>query len=134
MSEDTMTPLRDAVRSFNRYALNPVMMCLAGRKHWYASVIRHTGRTSGKHYAKPVVAEQVSGGILIPLPYGTHVDWLRNVRAAGHATVTTAGETLEVTKPEVIDLSQARSELPPGRHWALQRIGVRKAVKLTLVQ
>jgi hypothetical protein len=28
-----MTPLRDAVRTFNKYLLNPAMLNLAGRKH-----------------------------------------------------------------------------------------------------
>jgi hypothetical protein len=30
--------LRDAVRVSNRYVLNPVMLRLAGRKHWYGPV------------------------------------------------------------------------------------------------
>ena len=88
MSSNTMTPLRDAVRVFNKHVLNPVMMNLAGRKHWYAAVIRHTGRRSGKTYATPVVADRVANGFILPLPYGTGVDWLRNVLAAGRATVT----------------------------------------------
>ena len=88
MSNDTMTPLKNAVRVFNKHVLNPVMMNLAGRKHWYAAVIRHTGRRSGKSYATPVVADRVADGFILPLPYGTGVDWLRNVLAAGRATVT----------------------------------------------
>lgn len=44
MSTDMQAPLRDAVRSFNKHVLNPAMLHLAGRKHSYASVIRHRGR------------------------------------------------------------------------------------------
>jgi hypothetical protein len=51
-----MISVRDAVRVFNKYALNPVMMHLAGRKYWYAAVIRHVGRRSRQAYATPVVA------------------------------------------------------------------------------
>lgn len=103
MSNDTLTPLREVVRKFNKHVLNPAMMHLAGRRYWYASVIRHTGRASGKQYATPVVAEQVAGGFLVPLPYGTRVDWLRNVLASGQATIVTKGQTHQVAVPKIID-------------------------------
>ena len=45
----------DVVRQFNKYVLNPVMLLLAGRPHFYAGVIRHVGRRSGKKYATPIV-------------------------------------------------------------------------------
>ena len=65
----------DNVRAFNKLALNPLMLRLAGRKYWYASVIEHTGRHSGKNYATPVATERVPDGFVIPLPYGVGVDW-----------------------------------------------------------
>ncbi|MBX8691215.1 nitroreductase [Mycobacterium sp. 20091114027_K0903767] len=134
MSKDTMTPFRNAVRTFNKHVLNPVMLHFAGRKHWYASVVRHTGRTSGKPYATPVVAEKVDGGFLVPLPYGTGVDWLRNVLAAGRATVVSGGETHEVDDPEIIDLSEASLQLPANQRHVFERFGVEKFVKLRLAQ
>jgi deazaflavin-dependent oxidoreductase (nitroreductase family) len=85
------------------HLLNPAMMHLAGRKHWYAGVIRHTGRRCGKCYATPVIADRVADGFVVPLPYGTGVDWLRNVLAAGEATVTVGGRTYDVIDPEIIN-------------------------------
>ena len=134
MSNDTVTPIRNAVRTFNKHALNPAMLQLAGRKHWYASVIRHTGRRSGRRYATPVVAEKIDGGFLIPLPYGQRVDWLRNVIAAGQATITNGGETHEVTRPEIIDLPEPSLHLPARRRRAFELFGVNKFVKVTLAQ
>ena len=134
MSSNTMTPLTDAVRVFNKHVLNPVMMNLAGRKHWYAAVIRHTGRRSGKTYATPVVADRVANGFILPLPYGTGVDWLRNVLAAGRATVTVGGETFDVTEPEIIDATTAIPQLSPRRRHAFQRFGIDNFVKLKLVK
>jgi deazaflavin-dependent oxidoreductase (nitroreductase family) len=96
-------PLLNAVRASNRYLLNPVMLRLAGRKYWYASAVRHTGRRSGKQYVTPVVADRVADGFAIPLPYGARVDWLQNVRAAGRATIASQGESYDVVQPEVID-------------------------------
>jgi deazaflavin-dependent oxidoreductase (nitroreductase family) len=82
-----MTSIRNAVRVFNKYA----------------AVIRHIGRRSGKTYATPVVADRVTDGFILPLPYGTRVDWLRNVLAAGRATIQVSGHAYDVVEPEIID-------------------------------
>ena len=124
MSRDTMSPVRDAVRTFNKHVLNPMMVRAAGRKHWYASVIAHEGRCSGQRYATPVVAEKVPGGFLVPLPYGTDVDWLRNTQVAGSATITSKGETYDVAGPTVVDASAVAGLLPSGRRRAFQRFGI----------
>lgn len=134
MTNDTTTPLRDAVRTFNKYVFNPVMRQFAGRKHWYAAAIRHTGRRSGKRYATPVVAERVVDGFIVPLPYGTGVDWLRNVVAAGRATVTVGGETFDVIQPEIIDAAAAAPQLSPRRRQVFHRFGIKSFVKLTLAK
>jgi deazaflavin-dependent oxidoreductase (nitroreductase family) len=134
MSNDTTTPFKNAVRVFNKHVLNPVMMNLAGRKHWYAAVIRHTGRRSGKSYTTPVVADRVADGFILPLPYGARVDWLRNVLAAGRATVTVGGETFDVIAPEIIDAATAMPQLSPRRRHALQRYGIDKFVKVALAK
>ena len=63
--------LRDAVRVSNRYVLDPVMLRLAGRKHWYAAAITNTGRRSGKTYTTPVVAERVEDGFVVRVADGT---------------------------------------------------------------
>jgi hypothetical protein len=36
------------VRRFNRRWLNPVMLRMAGRRHWYSARLEHVGRRSGK--------------------------------------------------------------------------------------
>jgi hypothetical protein len=122
--------VRDAVRIFNKHLLNPVMLQLAGRKHWYASVIRHSGRRSGKGYATPVVAEHVTGGFIVPLPYGTRVDWLRNVLAAGEATVVAHGQTCDVVGPEILDAPTALPQISPSHRRTFQRLGISNFVRL----
>jgi hypothetical protein len=77
-----MMEFRNQMRVFNKHVTNPLMMRFAGRKYWYAAVIEHTGRRSGAKYATPVGALPVAGGFLLPLSYGTHVDWLQNILAA----------------------------------------------------
>lgn len=117
-------PARGAIRQFNKYVLNPAMLSVAGRRHWYAAALRHTGRRTGRSYTTPVVAERTPGGVIIPLPYGTEVDWLRNARAAGRATVTVRGECFDIVDPHVIDAATASTQLSARRRRAFQRFGI----------
>jgi deazaflavin-dependent oxidoreductase (nitroreductase family) len=134
MADTTTNPVRDAVRRFNKGVLNPVMMQVAGRKHWYAGVIRHTGRRSGKSYATPVVVDRVADGFILPLPYGTRVDWLRNLFAAGLATVTVGGQTYDVTAPQMLDAAAALPQLSERRRRTFARFGIRSFVKVRLAK
>ena len=123
-------PLLNAVRASNKYLLNPLMVQLAGHKHWYAAAIRHTGRRSGKQYATPVVAERLPDGFVIPLPYGTKVDWLQNVLAAGRATIASQGESYDVVQPEVIDAAAAVPMLSSQRQRTFQRVGIEQYLRV----
>ena len=129
-----MVSFRDAVRGFNKHALNPVMMRMAGRKHWYAGVIRHAGRRTGKEYATPVVADRVADGFIVPLPYGTDVDWLRNVLAADRAIIRVSGQTHEVVHPKIIDAKAAATQLSAKRRRAFQRFGIERYMQIELAR
>ncbi len=120
----------DTVRVFNKHVLNPVMMLVAGQKYWYAGVIEHTGRHSGKTYTTPVVIDRVSDGFIIPLPYGTEVDWLRNVLAAGNATLRVHGETCRAVEPQIVDAATASAQLSPRRQREFGRFKIKNYLKL----
>jgi deazaflavin-dependent oxidoreductase (nitroreductase family) len=109
------------------------MLHLAGRKYWYAAVISHIGRHSGRQYATPVVAEPVSDGFLVPLPYGTQVDWLRNVQATGQATITAKGRVYDVCDPEILDAATASALLSVRRRRTFERFGIKSYLKVRTV-
>ncbi len=132
MSHDTLSPARDAVRMFNKHILNPAMLLLAGRKHWYAAVIHHVGRNSGRTYATPVVADRVADGFVVPLPYGPDVDWLRNAQVAGTATITIGGTSFEVAHPRIVDASVAADLLTSSRRNLFRRCGIDHFAKFDL--
>ena len=117
-------PFQLLIRNSNKYLLNPVMLRLAGKRYWYASVISHPGRRSGKRYSTPIVADRVGDRLIIPLPYGTQVDWVRNVITAGSADVTSKGHTYHVVSPELIDSTQALPELPADRRRTFERVRI----------
>lgn len=122
--ESWPAPFRKLIRTSNKYLLNPLMLRLAGRRHWYASVIEHTGRRSGKAYRTPIVADRVGEHVIIPLPYGTQVDWVRNVLTAGQANVVSGGQSFHVVSPELISSTQALPELPHDRRRTFERVSI----------
>jgi hypothetical protein len=89
-------------------------------------------RKSGKQYSTPVGADRTQDGFIIPLAYGTRVDWLQNVLAAGQATVSAEGETHDVTEPEVIDAATALPMLSPKRRRIFERVGIAQYLKVKL--
>jgi deazaflavin-dependent oxidoreductase (nitroreductase family) len=115
---------RSAIRTFNKKILNPLMLLAAGRRHWYAAKLHHIGRRSGRPYVTPVVAEPVPGGFVVPLPYGTDVDWLRNVRAAGEAVIDLHGIPYAVDQPQVVAAAEALPIVRPSRRRVWRRLGI----------
>jgi deazaflavin-dependent oxidoreductase (nitroreductase family) len=104
----------------NKRVFNP--RALRNRK-W--SVIHHVGRTTGTSYRTPLEAVAVDNGFVFTLVYGSQSDWVRNVLAAGTATLDHGGATVELTEPEVLDADEAFALLPPDakRPPRLLRIG-----------
>ena len=126
-------PARRLIRTSNKYLLNPLMLRLAGKRFWYASAVQHVGRRSGKRYSTPIVADRVGDQILIPLPYGTQVDWVRNVLTAGRAVVTSKGRTYDVVDPELIDATQALPLLAADHRRTFERIRIGHFLRARIV-
>lgn len=119
------------VRRFNRSVLNPAMVRFSGRKGFYAATIHHVGRRSGIPYATPVLAHPVRGGFLVPLPYGTEVDWLRNVLASGRAILDADGRTVIAELPAVVSFDEVADRLPGRMARSLRFYGTRDVLRLT---
>lgn len=118
-----------AIRRMNRAYINPRQRD-AGSRGSSASLVRHVGRTSGATYQTPVVAEAVDDGFVIALPYGSQSDWLKNVLAAGEATVVHEGEEHRVTAPEVRSIADADRHFSASDRWAHRIFGVTECLHL----
>jgi deazaflavin-dependent oxidoreductase (nitroreductase family) len=125
-----LSPVLNAVRRLNRSVTNPRVMRTAGSAGEQTSVIQHVGRKSGRSYATPVEIVPSRTGFLIALPYGTQADWLRNVLAAGSATVVTNGEHLEVGGPRLVATADVAGLIPGRTRWALRLLGVDECLHL----
>lgn len=120
------------VRRFNRAVVNPRQLRTAGTPGAYASVIRHVGRRSGRPYETPVGAFATEDGFVIALPYGSDPDWLKNVMAAGTATLVHEGSTHAVDRPELIATTAAAPYLPDKEVRNLSRFAVDQCLRLRI--
>jgi deazaflavin-dependent oxidoreductase (nitroreductase family) len=125
-----LSPVLDAVRRMNRSVTNPRVMRTAGSAGEQTSVIHHIGRKSGRAYATPVDVIPTRTGFLIALPYGKQADWLRNVLAAGSATVITNGDRLEVDAPTIVATADVADIIPSRTMRTLRLFGVDECLHL----
>ena len=123
-------PVVDAVRRVNRSVTNPRVMRTAGSAQTQTSVIAHVGRKSGRAYETPVDIISTMTGLLIALPYGTRVDWLRNVVAAGSATVVTHGDRVDVERPTIVATADVAALIPRRTLRTLRLLGVNQCLHL----
>jgi deazaflavin-dependent oxidoreductase (nitroreductase family) len=110
--------------------MRPLALRSAGRKGNATSVIRHVGRRSGQTYQTPVVVARHDDSFLIALPYGERSDWLKNVLAAGSATITDDGRSYEVDRPEVIPMAEATAYFRPREQRMQRRFHVETALQV----
>ena len=123
-------PVVDAVRRVNRSVTNPRVMRTAGSAQTQTSVIAHVGRKSGRAYETPVDIISTTTGLLIALPYGTRVDWLRNVVAADSATVVTHGDRVDVERPTIVATADVAALIPRRTLRTLRLLGVNQCLHL----
>ena len=109
--------------------LGPIALPIAGRR-WLPlySILRHTGRTSGRAYSTPVVGLRTPEGFLIPLPFGDATQWARNLFASGGGRLRHAGHEYEVGEPRVVDRDAVEAHLPPLLRFLARRFGLRQYV------
>ena len=110
-------------------AVEPVASHMAGNR-WFPlwAILRHTGRTSGRVYATPVVGLRTPDGFMIPLPFGDQTQWAKNLFAAGGGSLRFAGREYRVAEPQVIDHEAAKAHLSRVLAFVTARLGLRQYV------
>lgn len=115
-------------RVMQRDVLNPGALRDAGSAGSPWAVVRTAGRVSGKVYDTPVGVQRVGDELYISLPYGEGTQWLRNVRAAGGATVLHDGNEIEATEPELVLIRQ--TPMASVDRLAISIFGITHALRL----
>jgi len=110
--------------------MNPSQMRTAGTPGAYAGIIRHRGRVSGAAYATPIGIVSDGESFLVALPYGTRAQWLRNVLAAGSATIVHEGATYRVGAPELIPMASVVDRFSASDQNGFRVLRVDQALRL----
>lgn len=94
------TPRMRFIRPFTTHVFNRFSRLFAHRLPGFA-IISYRGRKSGKMYRTPMNVFRDGDGYVFALTYGSDVQWVKNVVAAGSAELQTGGKTISLTGPEV---------------------------------
>jgi deazaflavin-dependent oxidoreductase (nitroreductase family) len=107
--------------SYHKHVTNPVMVRFFSGRSAHSALLHHVGRRSGSAYVTPLTAHRSEETIIVPLPYGTETDWLRNLQAAGQGVVELEGRGFRVDEPVVVPIDEVVPLLPPFLvrivHW-----------------
>ncbi|MGH2514311.1 MAG: hypothetical protein ACRDHP_01520 [Ktedonobacterales bacterium] len=117
-------------RAFAKHFVNPVLRNLAHSSHGPFALLRHVGRRSGKTYEIPIMVWPVESGFVIALTYGSQVDWLRNLQAAGQGSLRWHKREYVFQQPRFIDAKTALAVLPLFTKPVLRLLGVHEFVNL----
>ena len=66
------------------------------------AILTHVGRTSGKTYRTPINVFRRGDHYLFALTYGSDVQWLKNIIAAGECEMRTRRRDIHLVEPEII--------------------------------
>lgn len=104
------TPRTRFMRPFTTHVINRFTRRFAHRVPGFA-IIGYKGRTSGKQYRTPMNVFRDGDAYVFALTYGSDVQWVKNVLAAGTAELTIGDRTIPLVDPELF--TDARRRLMP---------------------
>ncbi len=129
---DKKASSRDALRRFNRRWFNPLVLRFAGQAPWPVARLEHRGRRSGAFRTTPVLAWPVAGGFVVPMPYGTEVDWAKNLRHAGEGVLQYQGVRYRVGDPRIVSVRDVVGDLPFPIGSLAEVSGVRQVMRVAV--
>jgi deazaflavin-dependent oxidoreductase (nitroreductase family) len=109
-----MAPTRlGFLRPFTTRFINPITRRFAGHVPMFG-IVHHRGRTTGTRYATPMNVFRDGDAWVFALTYGSDVQWVRNVLAAGGCELETRGRIVALERPELV--------IDPGRRLMPQPV------------
>ncbi len=89
------------MRPFTKRVINPITRRFAGWMPGFA-ILTNVGRTSGQTYQTPINVFRRGDHYVFALTYGSNVQWLKNIFAAGSCEMRTRGRDIHLVEPELI--------------------------------
>ncbi len=122
-------PLPHWLTRVNLAVTNRLTLPLASRLPWFG-VLEHVGRRSGTVRRTPLnIFRSGTDRWVVALTYGSGVQWLRNIEAAGECRMLVRGRWLRLTDPRRFR-DRSRRSVPMPVRWALWLIRVDEFVEL----
>ena|SRR5207247_2665871 len=88
------------LRPFTVRVFNPFARVFAGWLPGFG-VLTYVGRKTGRRYRTPVNVFRRGELYIFALTYGSQVQWIKNVLAAGECEIRTRGHNIRLVRPEV---------------------------------
>jgi deazaflavin-dependent oxidoreductase (nitroreductase family) len=111
-------PIFSFIRPFTTHVFNRFSRLFVHQLPGFA-IISYPGRRTGKIYRTPMNVFRAGDAYVFALTYGSDVQWVKNVLAAGEAELQIGSKTIHLTDPELF-VDPARSLMPP-----IVRLGLR---------
>ena len=86
---------------FTVKVINPITRRFVGFVPGFA-LLTHVGRKSGRTYHTPINVFRRGDHYVFALTYGSDVQWLKNIFAAGSVEMRTRGRDIRLVEPELI--------------------------------
>ena len=96
-------------------------------------LLLYRGRTSGKPYRTPMNVFRHGDEYVLALTYGSEVQWVKNVLAAGGCELRTRGRTVHLTDPRLF-VDRARRAMPQPVRFLLGLMRVTEFMRLRIDQ
>ena len=91
--------------------INPVTRPVATRLPSFG-ILTHRGRKSGRLYRTPMNVFRRGDDYFFYLTYGSDVQWVKNVLAAGSCSIEIRGGVVELVEPELVTDPELRPAPP----------------------
>ncbi|HJP87496.1 MAG TPA: nitroreductase family deazaflavin-dependent oxidoreductase [Candidatus Limnocylindrales bacterium] len=98
------------MRPFTTRFVNPITRLVAGWLPGFG-ILQYRGRSTGKAYRTPMNVFRKGDHYVFALTYGSEVQWVKNVLAAGALDLRTMGRSIHLVEPELFT-DPGRREMP----------------------
>lgn len=112
----------------HRY-VNPITRPLAKRLPAFA-ILTHRGRKTGSPYRTPINVFRRGTDYFFFLTYGSDVNWVKNVLAAGACSIETRGRVVQLVEPELVTDPELRPAPPHVRFLERRIAGVTQYLRM----
>ena len=120
------------LRPFTTRVFNRFSRLFAGRLPGFGLLVYH-GRRSGREYRTPMNVFRRGNEFVFALTYGSDVQWVKNILAAGGCALVTRGRTVQLVEP-VLFTDPKRSAMPLPVRLFLGPMRVTEFLRMRIVE